>query len=69
LSGRADANIDFAHLREFLKSLGFAEYVTGDHFKFSRPGVVEIINLQPVGKSAKVYQVRQVREILLRYGL
>jgi hypothetical protein len=32
-------------------------------------GVEEKINLQRDGKDAKVYQVRQVRSIILRYGL
>jgi hypothetical protein len=33
------------------------------------PGIEEIINLQPRGGKAKVYQVRQVRGIILRYDL
>jgi hypothetical protein len=30
-------------------------------------GVEEILNLQPVGSKAKAYQVKQVREIILKY--
>jgi hypothetical protein len=36
---------------------------------FQRSGVEELINLQRDGDKAKVYQVRQVRTVLLRYGL
>jgi hypothetical protein len=31
--------------------------------------VRELINLQREGSNAKVYQVRQVRQVILRYGL
>jgi len=32
-------------------------------------GVEEILNLQPKGGKGKPYQVKQVREVILRYGL
>jgi hypothetical protein len=31
--------------------------------------VVEILNLQPNGKQAKAYQVRQVRSVIVKYRL
>jgi hypothetical protein len=31
--------------------------------------VVEILNLQPNGNSAKAYQVKQVRKVILQYKL
>ena len=34
-----------------------------------RAGVEELINLQRDGDKVKVYQVRQVRAVLVRYGL
>jgi len=36
---------------------------------FRKSGVEEKINLQREGSKAKVYQVRQVRNILLKYKL
>ncbi len=36
---------------------------------FTRDDVVEIINLQPRGSLAKLYQVKQVRELILKYRL
>jgi predicted RNA binding protein YcfA (HicA-like mRNA interferase family) len=48
--------------------LGFAERIRGSHHIFSKEGVEELINLQRHGNNAKVYQVRQVRAILKRYG-
>ena len=51
-------------------SLGFVERIKGDHHIFTKAGVVEIINLQPLKDGrAKAYQVKQVRGIILRYKL
>lgn len=41
----------------------------GDHFAFTKDGVEEIVNIQPAGNKAKPYQVKQVREIILKYRL
>jgi predicted RNA binding protein YcfA (HicA-like mRNA interferase family) len=64
LAGGADSNIEFAELCKLLGPVGFEERVRGDHHIFTRNDVAEIINLQPKGKKAKTYQVRQVRGIL-----
>jgi hypothetical protein len=69
LQGRSDANISFEDLRQLLHHLGFEERIRGGHHVFRKEGVEEKINLQRDGKDAKVYQVRQVRSIILRYGL
>lgn len=69
LQGKSDANIDFDDLRRLLLWLGFEERVRGSHHIFRKQGVRELINLQKEGNKAKVYQVRQVRQVLLRYGL
>jgi hypothetical protein len=36
---------------------------------FSRSDVAEIINLQPKGSDAKAYQIKQVRNIVVKYRL
>lgn len=69
LSGTADANMQFRDLRGLLKRLGFEERIRGDHYIYTRSGVAEIINLQPRGSEAKPYQVKQVRELIVKYGL
>ena len=50
--------------------MGFAERIKGDYHIFTRENVIEIINLQPLrdGK-AKPYQVKQVRNIFVKYKL
>lgn len=69
LSGTADANIAFTDLRNLLSNLGFAERIRGDHYIFTKTGIEEILNLQLKGSKAKAYQVKQVRDVLLKYGL
>ncbi len=69
LLGNADASIDFADLRDLLKSVGFVERIKSSHHIFARPGVQEIVNIQPKRNKAKAYQVKQVRNIILKYRL
>ncbi len=69
LRGSSDANIDFSDLCSLLDVLGFRERVSGSHHIFTRKGVSEIINLQPRGSKAKPYQVRQVRQLIIKYNL
>jgi predicted RNA binding protein YcfA (HicA-like mRNA interferase family) len=70
LSGEADANISFAQLCQVLRRLGFQERIRGSHHIFTREGTEEILNLQPrENKKAKAYQVEQVRNVIVRYGL
>ena len=61
LSGRNDANIAFSDLLSLLERLGFMLRVKGDHHILTKEGVAEIINLQPVGRMVKPYQVKQAR--------
>jgi hypothetical protein len=69
LRGTADANIRFDDLRSLLTSVGFVERVKVSHHIFTKPEVVEILNLQPRGSLAKPYQVKQVRAVIVRYKL
>lgn len=69
LLGRSDANIDFNDLRKLLDALGLTERIRGGHHIFTRSGVEEIVNLQPRGSKAKTYQVKQIRNIILKYRL
>ena len=66
---KGDANVPFDGLCQLLCRLGFEERIRGDHHIFSRAGVDDILNLQPRGAMAKVYQVKQVRDLVLRYSL
>jgi predicted RNA binding protein YcfA (HicA-like mRNA interferase family) len=69
LRGTSDANVPFKDLCLLLLNLGFAERVRGDHHIYSKEGVEEILNLQPIGSKAKAHQVKQVRTVILKYKL
>ena len=69
LQGTADANVRFDDLRALLAGFSFSERIRGSHHIFTRPDVVEILNLQSRGSLAKPYQVKQVRRVILRYKL
>ena len=69
LSGQSDTNIRFDDLRMFLLRLGFDERVRGSHHIFRKEGVRERLNIQRDGSNAKPYQVRQIRQTVLRYRL
>jgi predicted RNA binding protein YcfA (HicA-like mRNA interferase family) len=69
LRGTSDANVPFAGLRRLLNALGFQERIRGSHHIFFKEDVEEILNLQPRGKQAKPYQVKQVRHVILKYRL
>jgi len=69
LSGLSDKNIAFSELINLLSKFGFELKINGSHHIFSREDVEEIINLQPKSGQAKPYQVKQVRELIVKYGL
>ena len=69
LLAESDANLSFKDLCHLLRRFGFRERINGSHHIFSKPGVEEILNLQPKGKNAKAYQVGQVRDLILKHGL
>lgn len=69
LSGTQDSNISFSDLQGVLDRLGFSCRIKGDHFIYTKEGIEEIVNIQPRGNKAKPYQVKQIRQIILKYRL
>jgi len=69
LQGTSDANMAFDDLRRLLRRLGFDERIRVSHHIFRRPDIEEKLNLQRDDSKAKVYQVRQVRAVILKYRL
>lgn len=69
LVGQSDANIPFDDLCILLQSSGFTTRIQGSHHVFRKEGIEEKINLQQEGSKAKPYQVKQVRNIFLKYKL
>jgi predicted RNA binding protein YcfA (HicA-like mRNA interferase family) len=69
LGGTSDANIPFEGLCQLLRRLGFDARIRGSHHIFTKEEIEEILNLQPKGRHAKPYQVKQVRQVILKYRL
>ncbi|MBQ4312084.1 MAG: type II toxin-antitoxin system HicA family toxin [Oscillospiraceae bacterium] len=69
MSGTQDRSISFTDLQKVLTLLGFTVRIKGDHFIYTKDGIEDIINIQPLGNKAKPYQVKQVRNIILKYKL
>lgn len=69
LRGAFDKNLPFGDLRYLLLNLGFVERIRGSHHIFTKDLIDEILNLQPKNGRAKPYQVKQVRELIVAYGL
>jgi predicted RNA binding protein YcfA (HicA-like mRNA interferase family) len=69
LSGRQDTSIYFSEALTLLEALGFSLRTKGSHHIFYREDMEELINIQPDGSKAKPYQVKQIRNIILKYRL
>ena len=69
LRGTSDANIKFKDLCNLLTRLGFELRIRGSHHIFRRAGIMDKPNLQKEGNKAKPYQVRQVRDVILKHKL
>jgi predicted RNA binding protein YcfA (HicA-like mRNA interferase family) len=69
LRGRSDANIAFANLINLMQHFGFEMRIKGSHHSFRKKGIEEKPNLQKEGNKAKPYQVKQIRDIILKYKL
>lgn len=69
LLGNQDSSISFVELQKVLDVLGFQCRIKGDHFVYTKDGIPEIVNIQPKGNKAKAYQVKQVRNIIIKYKL
>lgn len=69
MCGSKDKGIRFSELQKLLDALDFQCRIKGDHFIYYKNGVDEIINIQPDGSKAKPYQVKQIRNLILKYKM
>lgn len=69
LRGTSDANIAFSDLINLMQHFGFEMRIKGSHHIFRKKGIEEKPNLQKDGNKAKPYQVKQIRNIILKYKL
>ncbi len=69
LRGTSDANIPFSDLINLMQRFGFEMRIKGSHHIFRRKGIEEKPNLQKDGNKAKPYQVKQIRNIIIKYKI
>ena len=69
MDSRKDNNIPFSDLQKLLDTLGFLHRTKGSHSIYWREDIEEIINIQLDDNKAKAYQVKQLRNIILKYDL
>ena len=71
LSGNADNNFPIEELKRLLFTLGFLERKgAGSHTLYKKEGLADLINIQHAkGGKAKPYQVKQIREIIIKHKL
>ena len=69
LSGKSDNTIRFQELCNLLAKFEFEERIKGSHHIFYKKDIEEIINIQEKDGESKPYQVKQVREIIIKYKL
>lgn len=70
MSGKCDYNIRYADLQNLILSLGFEfQRQNGSHTMFYNSAINERVNIQKDGAKAKGYQVKQIRNIIIKHGL
>lgn len=69
LCGTQDRNIKFRDLQKLMDTLGFQCRIKGDHYIYTYKENPEIINIQPYKNMAKPYQVKQIRNYIIKYKL
>ena len=68
LSGKK--SIPFHEFIKLAEAFGFVlDRVKGSHHIFKRDGVIEFLNIQNYKGEAKFYQIKQLLELVERYGL
>ncbi|MHB8267576.1 type II toxin-antitoxin system HicA family toxin [Bradyrhizobium sp.] len=67
---QGQGTVAFRDVQRLLIALGFRlDRISGSHHIYLHPDVSRPINLQPAGKDAKPYQIRQLRDMIGEFGL
>jgi len=66
----AGSALSFTELQSVLNAYGFRlDRIAGSHHVYVRTGISRPISIQPDGKTAKRYQVKQLRDMIAEFGL
>ena len=70
VSGNCDNNIRFSDFQNLIVDLGFSiKGQKGSHVSYYHSGINERMTIQNDKSKAKGYQVRQLRNIIIKHGL
>lgn len=70
ISGKSDYNIKYSDFQSLIIDLGFVfKRQKGSHTIYFHSGIGEIMNIQKDGSKAKGYEVKQLRNLILKYNL
>ena len=70
MSGKSDNNIKYTDFQNIIIDLGFKfRRYNGSHEIYYHFGIKERMNIQKDGNKAKEYQVKQLRNIILKHKL
>lgn len=70
ISGKSDNNINFNDFRNLIVDLGFSFIrQSGSHIQYYHSGINERMTIQSDKSKAKGYQVRQLRNIIVKHDL
>ncbi len=70
MSGNCDHNIRFADFENLILDLGFSfKGQKGSHMAFYHSNINERMTIQDDKSKAKGYQVRQLRQIIIKHNL
>lgn len=70
MSGKSDNNIKFNDFRNLIVDLGFTfTRQRGSHVQYYHSEINERMTIQNANSKAKGYQVRQLRNIIIKHGL
>jgi predicted RNA binding protein YcfA (HicA-like mRNA interferase family) len=63
-------SITFAEFQRLLEAFGYhLDHVRGSHHTYRHSRLPQRMQIQPLGKDAKDYQIDQFRDIIEKYGL
>ncbi len=63
-------NVRFRECERLLEELGFElARVSGSHHIYTHPEIPDLVNIQNVHGEAKPYQLRQIVNLIEKYGL
>ncbi len=70
MSGKSDNNIKFNDFRNLIVDLGITfTRQSGSHVQYYHSEINERMTIQNANSKAKGYQVRQLRNIIIKHGL